>query len=147
MDCRKSSDIARNISVHGQHLMAVHGDDQDPLDFIYTIGNDERGLPELLLLGGCDPVDGHILNILGEMLRERARAFEHGALLDFGAKYPAKVINANARAKDEYTVQAGQYHGTERYRVQQVLLFDPAGRYPDDPTCEQPYRVPVLALE
>jgi hypothetical protein len=51
--------IAESIEECGQFVMAVVTDDDDhsgerPFDFVYSIGNTERGLPELLMVGNMD---------------------------------------------------------------------------------------------
>jgi hypothetical protein len=87
----------------------------------------------------------NVLDDLSQTMIERGSAFADGELVKLGGKYPFKIIDADQRAHDEYTIQAGQYHDTEDYRVQQVLIPDRNGRYPDDPECQQPYAtVPVL---
>jgi hypothetical protein len=119
-------------------------DPDDTLPFSYTIGNQLRGLPELLIV--C-PLEAGLgaLNILSDLMIERGRAFDDGELVGIGGKLPVKVICADQRARDEFTVQAGQFFGTEDYDVQQVLAPDRSGRFPGEPDCDPPYRdVPVL---
>ena len=129
-----------NIERHGQHLIHVFddeptsGDDEPP--YTYTIGNHERGLPELLIVG----VEGDdILNLLGQIMREQRRApFRHGELVSVGGKFPVKVVDTNPDAK-QLAAHVGIYYGTDDYSVQQVVLCDPQGRFPGDPGCAEPY--------
>ena len=129
-----------------QFLQGVFATSEEEENFIYTIGNRERGLPDLLVLIPCGPFEAyaHVLNILGSMQAERGTPFSNGELVDYTAKFPALIIKASPVARDEYTVQAGQYYDTEDYEVLQVLFPDPQGIYPNDPHCDSIYQVPVL---
>jgi hypothetical protein len=140
--------IYDNIERQGQSLVSVF-DDQESADsgeppFVYTIGNHERGLPELLLVGA---EAGEILNPLGYMMREQRRApFRHGELVSLGGKFPVKIIDTTPEAK-HFAAHVGIYYGTDDYRVQQVLLCDQQGRFPGEPGCAEPYAShPVFAL-
>jgi hypothetical protein len=107
-DIRKK--ISADIGAFGQHLVGVERSADDPNDFVpfvYTIGNHEAGLPELLLIGDAGDLGPRILNILGGMQRARASAFRHGELVDFSARFPARLSDAGARGRDEYSVQVG----------------------------------------
>jgi hypothetical protein len=86
-----------------------------------------------------------ILNMLSDMMVERGGRFSEGELVSLGGKYPVKIITANATAKTEYTIQVGRVYGDEDYEVQQVVLSDRNGIFPDDARCEARYRMPVLA--
>ena len=143
--------VSRNISTHGQHLVQVLLTENDPdnaLPFVYSIGNHERGLPELLILGHADDDHMWILNFLGDLQRNRGKPFHHGELVSVGGTLPVKLVTTGPIGREEYAVQVGVYYGTEQYTVMQVLLCDPAGRYPDDPECDEDYRSPqpVLSL-
>jgi hypothetical protein len=61
---------------------------------MYTIGNHERGLPELLFTGDTDDAWAGVLNRLGYIMREQRRdAFRHGELVSVGGKFPVKIVN------------------------------------------------------
>lgn len=141
--------VSRNIATHGQHLVQVLLTEEDPddaLPFIYTIGNHERGLPELLVVGHADDDHMWILNFLGDLQRSRGKPFEHGELVSLGGTLPVKVMEAGPIGREGYAVQVGVYYRTQDFRVMQVLLCDPAGRYPDDPECDEDYRKPQPVL-
>ena len=96
----------------------------------------------MLIIG---TVDGRILNTFSNMMIGRGAAFADGELVDPGDMFPVRIINADHRARDEYTVQAGQHFGHEDYRVLQVLIPDDSGRFPDHPECQPPFSaIPVL---
>ena len=105
-------------------------DDGSP-SFAYTIGNWPR-FPELLIIGTAD---GRVLNTLSDMMIKRGVTFADGELVNVGGTLPVKIINADHRAQDEYTIQAGQHFGHENYRVLQALIPDRNGRFPGDPEC------------
>ena len=136
-----SDRISKCIRQYGWQLQGVMGD-EDNFPFIYSIGNQEVGLPELLMIGNRD---GSTLNALCKIMRENNRPFENGELIDLGGKFPLKSLNAGNEAKKEYTLFVGAYYETDDYTVQQIVMPDRSGRYPDDPQCEYPYcLVPVL---
>jgi len=136
-------DIYNDIRRDGRSVLCIGGE-EDSLPFAYTIGNALKGLPELLMIGGI--AGAYLLNVLSEQIVERNGGFDDGELISLGGKFPVKIINAtDTRARSEYTIQAGQAIGHENYAVQQVLIADKSGRYPDDPECAAPYSsVPVL---
>ena len=142
--------IEAHISKHGQHVVCVNSSEGDPPDFqrfVYTIGNHGAGLPELLLIGESDDLYAGILNILGKVQRERGKPLEHGEMVDFGARLPARVLDAGQRGRDEFAVQAGVFYGTEAFCVRQIVLPDQNGRYPGDPQCLAPWSAqPILGL-
>jgi len=62
---------AELIDRFGWRLCGVYGDDGH-FSFMYTVGNYEWGIPELLAI---DCVNGHVLNSLCEMMRKRRAPF------------------------------------------------------------------------
>lgn len=137
-------DMGQTIAKHKRLVMSVCPRDTGEIGFTYTIGNQERGLPELLIIGFWGSPYGGLLDTLSDMMIERGEPFAHGELVSLGAKYPVKLINANDQAQREYTIQCGQFYGSEDYGVQQVVACDREGRYPDDPQCSDRYKVPLL---
>ncbi|MCS4088447.1 DUF4262 domain-containing protein [Rhizobium sp. BK176] len=126
--------MRNNILMAGQHIQAVFGDKGER--FFYTIGNAELGLPELLLIGNFpDQFAAQALNEIGQYMRGRGKPPAEG-LLDIGWTMPFKVRNAGGNVRTEFTAQAGEYLGHERYAVVQVMICDRDGRYPGDPGCQ-----------
>ncbi len=85
---------------------------------------------------------------LSQQMIERGCAFDNGERVRLTvARVPVKLVVASGIARDEYTVQAGVHFGHEKYAVMQVVVPDPAGRFPGEPGCDAPWsEVPVLAL-
>ncbi len=140
------SDFARStekaIREYGRAVLHVGAS-----DFTYTIGNANKDLPELLLAGPrVNPVSvRNILNILSDKMIERGKPFDDGEMVDVGGKCPVYICEATAaKVKTEFTVQVGHILGKTDYRVLQVVLCDPAGRFPWDPGCEFPYSMVKL---
>lgn len=135
--------IADDISKYGQHIVSVgqyadktHPDySEDFQPFAYTIGNHEKGLPELLYVGDIDDVYIQILNILGEMQRAQKKAFQHGEMIDYSAKFPARVIDAGLKGRKIYAFGVERYYNTEKFELLQVLLCDHNGKYPGEAGC------------
>lgn len=141
--------IREHIDTHGQHLMQVLPGEDDPSDvqpYVYTIGNHERGLPELLLFGPVDAPFLNIMNRLGEIQRQRGQGFRHNELVSIGGKFPVRIVDAGRIGREEYALLVGKFYGTDDYELRQVLICDTKGRFPDDPRCDAPYRMqPVLS--
>lgn len=134
-------DIGHSIGEYGQKLIGVLDED---LPFMYTVGNHQNGLPELIIMGTISTQIGYLMNVLGRKMREKGRPFEDQELVDLGGRYPVKIVNGNGFAK-AYTLQVENYYCTDEYQVQQVLICDQKGRFPDDPHCELPYSLqPIL---
>jgi hypothetical protein len=126
------------IREHGRHILGVFNcEDTTGPEFAYTIGNHDKGLPELLVIG---TPKGGFLNDLSLIMINRGEQFADGEIVDIGGRFPVKVVDANPAVRDEFTIQAGQYYGTEDYAVQQVLIPDREGRFPGDPNCDEPYK-------
>lgn len=138
-------DIDDSIEKHGRHLMGVGGSPTE-MPFVYSIGNHERGLPEVLIVGHLHPRDMVDLgNAFSEKMQELGRGFTDGELIDLGGAVPCRAVHCRPSVRDEYTIQAGQYFGHEDYQVVQILLPDKRGRFPGDEGCESPYAdAPVL---
>jgi hypothetical protein len=130
--------IASDIARCGQHLVAVFASETVP-EFVYTIGNAEDDLAELLFVGGIRPYS-QMLNDLGDMQRMLGRAFADGERVRFEVgKHPVKLIAVPDWVRDELTIQAGQYWGHEDYLVRLMVLSDQQGRFPGEPGCAAPY--------
>jgi hypothetical protein len=134
MEPKVQDHIVEGIKKHGHMLVAAE-------DFIYTVGNAQRGLPELLMLGNYDPrMSGTILNALTDKMVKDGESLPEG-MVDIDWTFPFKVRKASQLAKMKYTVQVGQVLGHERYDVLQVMVCDKEGRYPGDEDCHPDYVV------
>lgn len=130
-----------NIKKHGQHLIGVFPVDEADQWFIYTIGNFEKGYAELLCVGiPAEKTLAWALNTLHKLRKERGASFANGELVDLGGRYPVKIIDAVAPAtKQDYTLQVSAYYDRDDYKVQQVILCDPKGKWPGEKGCQEPY--------
>ncbi len=129
------------INRFGWKLCGVRGDETH-FPFIYTLGNCASGLPELLMIGSSNEAT---LNSICELMRWCRRAFQERELIELPCyDYAFRAVNGNDDAKI-YAWQVDAYYRFEDYSVQQILIPDNSGRFPDDPECEEPYRlVPIL---
>jgi hypothetical protein len=135
--------VAGHIARYGQHIVEVRPSVEDPpgaTPFAYTIGNHGRGLPELLFVGSVEPPFLDLLNRLGEIQHGRGEGFRDGDLVDLGGRYPVRMVDAGRPGREAFAIQVGVYYGVSAFEVRQVVLCDPAGRFPEDPACEEPYR-------
>jgi hypothetical protein len=135
--------MANMIATSKRVTMAIAKSKKEPA-FFYTIGNQEKQLPELLLIGNFKPdATCELLNVLSDMMI-RAEVFKDGETVELGGEYPLLIYRASKDAKEKYTVQAGQFYANEDYQVMQVVIPDKKGCYPPDPKCHKDYQVPVL---
>jgi len=136
--------IAQTIQDEGRSIITV-GAEKKALAFAYTIGNATKGLPELLLIGNCDPkIAQSVLNKLSDQLLKANKPFVNGERVSIGGKYDLQVWNTTTIAHSQYTIQASEFYQSKEYAVQQVVFPDPKGHYPTDKRCHKRYRVPVL---
>ena len=136
--------IASNIAMHGRQIIGVIPEPRKT-GFSYTIGNHIKGLPELLIIGNFNPhMMGQALNKLSEMLIERGKPFDNGSSVSLGGAMSLMAWDTQPEAKTRFTIQASEYFGTDEYTVQQLVLPDPDGHFPDDPKCNKDYKVPIL---
>lgn len=139
--------VQTNITKADVHVWGIFGSETGP-SFCYTTGLTEKSFPEFLI-AGFNPEQGHqVIMMAVHTLKERGTRFENGEVVQLGDEDHQKVLILDARdsVKDDYTHQTGQYYGTEEYEVQQLLIPDVMGRFPNDPACEY-YLQPILAKE
>lgn len=140
----KSSKVASDIEKFGQSLIGVYprvGEADVP--FMYTIGNATVDLPELLLIGKLEyTAAASLLNMLGCKMRNQGSRL--GSYVSLGGEFSLKLREASALAKEEYTIQAGQFLDHENYNVLQVLIPDRTGLYPGEPGIDPVYDVPLV---
>jgi hypothetical protein len=137
-------DVRDNIKSAGRMVLCVCPTEGEmlPLAFSYTIGNQAKGLPELLVIGSPR---GTYLNEMSERMIKQGKAFDHGEVINTNGKYRIKIINATYEAHENYTIQAGVYFGTQDYKVQQIILSDEEGRLPGEVGCAPDYAaIPIL---
>jgi hypothetical protein len=99
-----------------------------------------QGQPEILIIGPRQSqADGPIAAIV-DFMRDRKAAVGNGELVGIGGKYPVKVINVSRdTVKDLCTCAVERHHGTRDYVVQQMMIPDRDGRFPDEPGCAEPF--------
>lgn len=136
--------MADNIAKNKRQVIYVKGD-KEHLSFSYTVGHQERGLPELLLISQMKATDHEVLlNLLGDVLLQKRKAFVSGQKVSFDGTTELTIINTNLVARVQYTCKATEFYNNADYKVQQVLVPDPKGRLPDDPLCHKNFKGPVL---
>jgi hypothetical protein len=133
--------MANMIAASKRVTVAIAKSKKEPA-FFYTIGNQEKQLPELLIIGNFKPQDMcSILNALSDLMIEFGM---FSGSVDLGGEYPLLIYRASKDAKEKYTIKAGQFYANEDYEVMQVVMPDKKGCYPPDPKCHKDYQVPVL---
>jgi uncharacterized protein DUF4262 len=141
--------LREKIAKAGQAVQIVHLTERDrpgARPFMYTIGNHEHGLPELLIVDTDLDAFAGVLNRLGKIQRDRKTAFADEERVSIGGRFPLRMVDAGEIGRTQYATFVGIYYGTRDYEVRQVLLPDTEGRWPDMPGCALPYaNQPVLS--
>lgn len=128
--------VDANVREHGWHATGVFGNEPGQMDFVYTAGRVERGLPELICFG---PIEGcHAL--LHMVIRDR----ESVGPLRPGRLEALWVAQSNEQTYDGYLVEVGPEYWEERlgvalrrahgrsegFRCLQLVLGDAENRMP-----------------
>jgi hypothetical protein len=129
--------IRDNIDRYGQHVMSVGSGHAEAADFIYTVGNHESEMPELLITGKIAHAFAPVLNQLGKLQRDRGFGFRDGEVVSLGGKYPVYMIDAGEAGRTQCALFVGSFYGTKEFELLQVLFPDPEGRWPGDPGCAE----------
>src|SRR5215468_10268600 len=107
--------IEETIDKYGWQSIGVFPDAKsaDPVNeaFSYTIGNADKGLPELLFIGSYSEAVGCMLDSLSREMIDRGRPLKDGEFVDIGGKHPVYVCKANDSVKDKFMVQATNCNG------------------------------------
>jgi hypothetical protein len=137
--------VRDNIKRTGRHIMYVFPNEDDPDKmngyFGYSIGNTNKGLPELLLVGNIEPrYMMALINTLSQKMLDRGRKFDDGELVDLGGKIPMCIVDASDEVKDRFTIQCENFLDAGRdYAVQQIVMPDKTGKLPWQEGCADPY--------
>jgi hypothetical protein len=102
--------------------------DEVSLSIFYTIGNYERGLPELIMIAS-DQDGGAILDAVCGVMRKNNRLFADGEFIETGYNFPLKALNVSDEVKEKYTPKVGDYYRTNDYALQQIVRPDASGGY------------------
>ena len=100
--------ILADIERYGRHIIGVCGCDGS-LPFAYTIGNWHRSVSQLLVIGTAE---AGFLNDLSAKMLKRKMGFANGEIINY-PDWRLKIIDANAIARAEYTVQAASTTGRQ----------------------------------
>lgn len=129
--------ITDKVREYGRAVVSVMAGEDGSAPFSYTIGNAARvpPVPELFVLGMIGDHAVWLLNAISEKLADGAPM---GAL-DLGGPCPVHVLIANEEAKGIFAIQATRWLKRDDYELVQVVVPDPAGRFPWDADCAMPY--------
>lgn len=130
--------IINHIAEHGRSIMGV-GAGPSSASFMYTIGNHLSGIPEFVISGLLSESLQHVLNELSQQAIARGEPFADGELVNLGGKLSVRIEDAPSIAKSFMTIQATEFYGNEDYALQQVVLPDASGRFPEDAGCDEPF--------
>lgn len=139
--------VRANIAKSGVHVWGIFGSNEGP-SFTYTTGLYEKQLPEFVIAGFSPDSAHYIIMLAYEEMKKRGRRFADREvfLVDDDPTKALVFLDARDSVRDDYTIQTGQYYQTEDYEVQQILIPDTEGRFPNDPNCDY-YLQPILSRE
>jgi hypothetical protein len=138
------------VAQHGHMIQGVFGTDTEP-GFVYTIGLQDAGWPELIGVGIPYETGGLILNDLVQLCRKRERAPQLGEEFDQVSNLPLRLAACGEWAVHDYLCQA--VYRSERMErpaptALQAIFSDKNGRFPEHPHYDHAYmdpRQPCLA--
>ena len=116
-------------------------EEDDPSSFMFTIGNTERNIPELIVFGTHEQVlCNRASDMMEKIMREDGTVFKGGDTLSIGSRHPLQIVDVTYHPDVEnYTPELLSYYKKHTYKLFQLLVPDHHGRYPGDPECERPY--------
>lgn len=135
--------IVANIASHGWAVqMVLPGRDTavDP-SFAYTIGLTETFRhPELLMIGFEPTMMQSLLNAAGEAIRQGEHLGDWSRSERVLKDYPVYCREVPAEHAGRWARGARARYQKSGYRLLQVFLPDPGGRFPWDADCAPQYR-------
>jgi hypothetical protein len=131
--------MAADIASTGRSVLCIFPTEEGGEAFSYSVGNCLKGLPELLVLGMRPMPAVALINELSQEMIDRGRKFDDGEVFSLGGPCPICIVDAAESVKADYTIQAGHLVGGRDYGVMQIVLPDPAGKFPWDEGCAEPY--------
>lgn len=138
--------VAKHIKEHKYSVTGVIGEHP----FLYTIGFHLQGKPELILLNAPMQAGHWLINQIGTKLLsgelDNIKTAEDVQVDVGGGKFPVYLhtVDDLTRVQSFWTIQAGEFLGTNEYSVLQILVPDANGVSPRADDCNPLYKVPIL---
>lgn len=128
--------INLDIKQYGLSVMGVYPTKEDEgLPFTYSIGLCVLDIPELLIVGLGPRQAQPIINSLYQQYIEELINWSKPCIIAdcMGNGYSLAFLSVeDERCKKDYTIQVGQFFGSEDYQVMQVIFPDKHGKFPWD---------------
>lgn len=135
----------RQVQEYGHAVQGVFGTETDP-SFGYTIGLQDAGWPELIIVGLGYPNSGILLNDVVAHYRKLERAPAAGDVLTELGNWPLAVAPCGSAAVGEYLCRAGyraERRGMPAPTALQLIYPDREGRWPTDADYDHDYMDPL----
>lgn len=125
-------DIEDRIAEGKWMVVGVIGGAQTP-PVCYTVGLHSLGYPELIMVGLNMDAGQSILNDAAQQVIDSGSARQSGDVLDKVANLPLIVVEVDdIELLKEYSAMASNLYGLDQYRLQQIVMPDPVGKFPWD---------------
>ncbi len=111
------------------HRWAVQFVESDKRPFAYTIGLQEKGLPELLVTGIQPQLSVRLLNAIGDQMVDEGMVLQPGEHIDCGGRFCLEVVEVEH--PDVHLKSAVRLYRRD-FRALQLVWADDAGRWPWD---------------
>lgn len=134
-------DQEAKIASHGHMVVGVFGDEDSPT-FAYTIGLQQRGWPELILMGVRYEYAGVILNSAVQHYAALEKSPAAGDLLETLGNWPMFVGQVTPEKVREYLCQAvyrADRRGEDAPEALHLIFPDRRGCWPTDPEYDHEY--------
>jgi len=102
--------------------------------FAYTIGLHSQNLPELIIVALPPEISHRILNTAG-LAATNASPFMHGDIIEKLSSHPLTIIDVINN--EEHATQVYAHYGTWDFKLQQLVVPDPKGRFHWDEDCDK----------
>lgn len=142
-------DVAATIERHGWAVPVVLDDGPGDPAFAYSIGLQERGLPELLVIGPCPTHAGTLVQHIATVLAATPSTARAGTVVDLPSEFPWDQVllgEVQPHWARRYVIQADA-HYDRAVTVLQILVPEDDASAPDDAEVDPTHleRQPVLS--
>ena len=138
-------ELEHNITTYGHSVLGVFATQPGERSFCYSIGLNDCGWPEVIIMGISTHSGGQLINNLVAECRRRERSPQVGEVFTQLANLPLGVGQCGPAAVEEYLCQAvgrADRQGRPAVTAVQLVMSDRAGLLPDHTRYDRGYMDP-----
>lgn len=144
--------VLERIAANGFTYIGVFDPEGKDPTFVYSLGNTERGWPELILIGNMNMrTTEALLNQIQEVWQGENKPvlgdIPNMIVFQDGTEHPLRLVEVDAAATiKQYAYQVQHFYPDVPHRFVQVLWPDKNGRFPNDAQYDHTVRQPQLPV-